>query len=402
MADPYDSVAISGYNTNPPADDGSAVEANRVKWATIKTKLNDPLKTRTDSMDAAISAAFAKIMGGAGVTSTSISYTVLSTDQGKLVRATNSGITITTPDATDVDAPFVFCLLNNSSGNITLDGNGSQTIDGDASLTVPADGGVMIFTDGANWFTTGQNYQRTFATSLFPGFLSGLELSTAGSSATFGIAVGAANDTTNATLMVLASAYTKTTSAWAVGTGNGALDTGTIAPSTWYHVWLIARSDTGVVDVLVSTSVSAPTMPTNYDRKRRIGSMKTNGSSQWTKFTQSYDTFIWQDSVNDGVSVGSGSRTSVTLTVPTGVVVTALARVNISSGGGPNSFVFTSLFETDIAASGNVDLNQQAAGALDAANIARLTNTSAQIGVRGSATLTPGIYTYGWIDPRGK
>src|SRR5262249_14313403 len=98
MADPYSGVPITGCNSNPPADDGSQVEANRVKWATIKNKLNDPVKTRTDDMNTALIAAFAKMLGGAGITSTSISYTVLGTDQGKLVRATNSGVTITTPD----------------------------------------------------------------------------------------------------------------------------------------------------------------------------------------------------------------------------------------------------------------------------------------------------------------
>ena len=159
MADPYSGVSITGYKSNPPTDDGSQTEANRVKWATIKTKITDPVKTRTDDMDTALIAAFGKI--DAGVTSTAISYTVLSTDQGKLVRATNSGITITTPDATDVDAPFVFELLNDSTGDITFDGSGSQTVDGDASITVPPGTGFRVRTDGTNWFTSGQNFQRT-------------------------------------------------------------------------------------------------------------------------------------------------------------------------------------------------------------------------------------------------
>ncbi len=41
MASPYTSVAVSGYNANPPADDGSATAANTIYWATIKTKLAD-------------------------------------------------------------------------------------------------------------------------------------------------------------------------------------------------------------------------------------------------------------------------------------------------------------------------------------------------------------------------
>lgn len=159
MATPYSGVNITGYNSNPPADDGSQTEANRVKWATIKTKLNDPVKTRTDDINTALIAAFGKIDGG--ITSTGVNYTVLSPDQGKLVRATVASITITTPDATDVGSPFVFGVLNDSTGDITLDGSGSQTIDGDASVTIPAGAGCRIRTDGTNWFTEGQSFQRT-------------------------------------------------------------------------------------------------------------------------------------------------------------------------------------------------------------------------------------------------
>lgn len=161
MGNPYSSVTVSGYNSNPPADDGSQVEANRVKWSTIKTKLPDPLKTAIESINTALVAAFPKVIGGGGLTSTAISYTILSADQGKLVRATAAGITLTTPDATSVDDPFVFGVLNDSDGDVTLDGSGSQTIDGAASITIPTGAGLFVFTDGANWFTSGQSFART-------------------------------------------------------------------------------------------------------------------------------------------------------------------------------------------------------------------------------------------------
>lgn len=162
MASPYSGVTITGYNSNPPADDGSQTEANRVKWSTIKTKITDPVKDRTDSMNTALIAAFGKV--DAGITSTGVNYTVLSTDQGKLVRATASGITITTPDATSVGSPFVFAVLNDSAGDITLDGSSSQTIDGDAAITIPSGAGCRVRTDGSNWYTDGQSFQRTQVT----------------------------------------------------------------------------------------------------------------------------------------------------------------------------------------------------------------------------------------------
>lgn len=155
MASPFTSASVSGYNSNPPPDDGSQTEANRVKWATIKTKLPDPLKTALEADITNTAAAFGKTFGSASVSSTGVSYQVLSSDQGKLIRATAASVTITTPSATDVASPFCFAVLNNSSGSITVDGSGSQTIDGSANITLASGQGCILNTDGTNWFSTG-------------------------------------------------------------------------------------------------------------------------------------------------------------------------------------------------------------------------------------------------------
>lgn len=254
--------------------------------------------------------------------------------------------------------------------------------------------------------------QQIAALACLPNYLTGLTLSTAGSSATFGIASGAAADSTNVLTIALASAYTKTTSAWAVGTGNGALDTGAIANSTWYHVYLIARSDTGVVDVLFSTSVSSPTMPTNYDRKRRIGSMKTNGSAQWTKFTQSGDEFLWDISVND-VNNTTQSTTAVmyALSVATGVNVVAKFAVNFYQTSTSSAAYISSPDTSDEAPAGLGGTGPDNMGSGNYATVAGgivsfqiRTNTSAQIRVRMNSGTAGNfaIRTYGWIDRRGR
>lgn len=236
-------------------------------------------------------------------------------------------------------------------------------------------------------------------------YLAGLTLSTAGSSATFGIAAGVATDSTNVSMMALASAYTKTTSSWAVGTGNGALDTGSIANSTWYHVYQIQRPDTGVVDVLISLSATSPTLPANYTLFRRIGSMKTNGSAQWTSFSQVGDKFIWNAAIADinaASNVGT-TRASITLTVPTGIVVTALFNSTIVSSGTANSLVYSSLLESSQApATGYVSIYISGAGS-NAGSFQTTTNTSAQIGVRSDgASGAYSVATHGWIDSRGR
>ena len=236
-------------------------------------------------------------------------------------------------------------------------------------------------------------------------------MSTAGGSSTMTIAAGAANDSTNSTLMNLASSIAKTTASWAVGTGNGGIDTGAIANSTWYHFYEIERPDTGVVDVVFSLSASAPTLPANYTIYRRIGSGKTDASAHWIAFTQTGDQFIWATSLVDiGAAAPSATRVNVTLTVPTGVVVTALFRAALTTSASANSIlVFSSLQETSQAPSttGMVDLWADATTTTTASvagAFARLTNTSAQIGQRINST-TGALYsidTYGWIDIRGK
>lgn len=245
-----------------------------------------------------------------------------------------------------------------------------------------------------------------FAGAVGASILSGLTLSTAGSSATFACASGAAGSTTGV-IMALASSISKTTSAWAVGTATGGLDTGAIANSTWYHVWLIKRPDTGVVDVLVSLSPTAPTMPTNYTLKRRIGALLTNSSAQWVSFTQTGDKFLWAVPIADVTSLATTTPTLKTLTVPTGIKVEALLRGSWGGSAGVNAILtITSPDETSANAdtpASNRSLVSVSATTATAGHFNVGTNTSAQ--VRFAASASDGavaFVSYGWIDPRGK
>lgn len=286
--------------------------------------------------------------------------------------------------------------------------NASQLL-GNSSTSAAIPSGINLGTNltfTSSTSTLNANFSFNPA-SQQPNYISGLTLSTAGGSGTFGIAVGGANDTTNASVMLLASAYTKTTASWALGTAAGGLDTGAIAINSWYHVYLIQRPDTGVVDVLFSLSATAPTLPASYTLFRRIGSIKTNASSQWILFTQVSNRFIWSTSVTDiSNALTSTSRVNVALSVPTGVVVNALFRALFQSGGF-QAIVFTSLLEADqapSAASGGFgDLQiPTGSGSNTAGNFSRLTNTSAQIGQRCTdAGSHYSVFTYGWEDTRG-
>jgi hypothetical protein len=205
--------------------------------------------------------------------------------------------------------------------------------------------------------------------------------------------------------MALASALTKRLdAAWAVGTNQGGLDTGAIANTT-YHIWLIQRSDTLVVDALFSTSATAPTMPANYDRKRRIGSI-IRLAGTIVAFTQRDDVF-YRTSAVDRASASAASDALVTLSVPTGIRVQPIfssvctgTTLNLTNFAGPGDASQALLSLNALVASGTANANSTVIlGGI-------YTNTSAQI--RFTATITSGtittnnITTHGWIDTRGR
>lgn len=232
-------------------------------------------------------------------------------------------------------------------------------------------------------------------------YLSGCAMSTAGSSATMSIAAGTAVDSTNVSGMQLA-AIAKTTSAWAVGTAQGGLDTGSIANSTWYHFYVIQRTDTGVVDVVFSTNATSPTMPTNYTLFRRIGSGLTNGSAQWVNFTQNGDDFNWLSPVLDVNALATSATAALaTLSVPLGVKVKAYFNAIISGTIGNNTSYFSDPAVTDQAASTTAAPLSSMSG--NASQNTCYTNTSSQIRHRENNT-TGNLYiaTLGWTDSRGR
>lgn len=156
------------------------------------------------------------------------------------------------------------------------------------------------------------------------------------------IAVGSAMDGTNARMMVLGSALTKRLdAAWAVGTNQGGLDTGS-ASDTDYFIWLINRSDTNVTDVLFSTSSTAPTMPANYNYKRLIGWFR-RASSAIVAF-KVYETaggginFLWSSPTIDvsTTSLTSSRRVDV-IKVPVGFPVYATINAGIENSTTPSN-----------------------------------------------------------------
>lgn len=74
----------------------------------------------------------------------------------------------------------------------------------------------------------------------------------------------------------------------ATGTsGVNGLDTGTVANATFYSVWVIQNTASGALAALISTSATAPTMPTGYAKKARVGWVTTaSGATNLLKTLQ--------------------------------------------------------------------------------------------------------------------
>lgn len=130
------------------------------------------------------------------------------------------------------------------------------------------------------------------------------------STTTYSLGTGQARDSTNTNDIVLSSGVTIN---GAVNGANG-LDTGSLANATWYYIHAIGSSFNSSLGAgLVSTSSTAPLLPSGYDLFRLVGITLTNGSAQFLKSYCSgngqYRRHCWDADI---AVLTSGTATSLT------------------------------------------------------------------------------------------
>lgn len=290
---------------------------------------------------------------------------------------------------------------------VTVSGTGTVTsVAQGANTTANPGTGVLLSTNPCIATCT-----VTLDASYHRGYWSGCQTSAPGGALVLTITACVTDSDDFTTLMKTTSTFTKAVgTAWAVGSTNGCLDTGSIATSTWYHVFQVIRTDTGVVDFLCSLSPSAPTLPTGYTKQRRIGSYKTDGTPFITGFTQVFDEFLWLVPVQD-ISVTNPGTSAVTRTLgsqPTGVVVQAIISVADVTGTTNHFVLLSPLAITDSVPSISIFSYSAQIGAstVTAGGQFRVwTNTSAAIRSRASASGGSDSFTIislGWHDSLGR
>jgi hypothetical protein len=131
-----------------------------------------------------------------------------------------------------------------------------QTISGTGTVTsaaIAAGPGASV--SGTCAITTTGTCTVASDASYHQGFIGGLVMSNDVNTPNTVIDSAAGVATSDdATVMMKAAAFTKNTNAvWAVGAATGCLDSGAgLVLSTWYHLYVVERPDTGVVDELCS------------------------------------------------------------------------------------------------------------------------------------------------------
>lgn len=174
MGNPYTEPTLTGYNSNPPADDGSEVASNEVTWAKHKDKLGDPLKTYAAAVSTNVLAAFA-LLPFRGITALSTNTTVTTSDRGKFYSLSGT-MTLTLPAAATAGDGFTISGQNVGSDVITIDGDSAETINGIASIDIIPEAGFVLTSNGAAWTALLPNNGRVGQTEMnfdaaMPGFL---------------------------------------------------------------------------------------------------------------------------------------------------------------------------------------------------------------------------------------
>lgn len=207
------------------------------------------------------------------------------------------------------------------------------------------------------------------------------------------------------------------TSTFTAGNASGCLDTGARTASTTYHIYIIGQSAVPTAaDILASISASAPTMPSGWDLRRRIGSVITDASNNIVQFAQQGDEFLLLDPTQNYNSGNIGTTdTNITLDTPNGIRTRAYLSI-LFSGGNPGEFLYlrspdaisraaSNRYMTSVAGYDGYVYPSSTYGSNGSTAYVR-TNAARQIVAvtNFAAAAGKGIFinTLGWIDPRGK
>lgn len=167
------------------------------------------------------------------------------------------------------------------TANSVLTGNGTSAV----GAVAPSTTGNVLTSNGTNW-TSAAPTGNTGAI----GDYKNLKITTTSTTALTLSADRLTLLVTGGTAQVMTSVSVSISTGT---TGAGGLDSGSVAPSTWYAVYAIGKPD-GTQAGLLSTSSTSPTLPSGYTSAYRYGWVRVNGSSQLVALTQYGNRALWR------------------------------------------------------------------------------------------------------------
>lgn len=103
--------------------------------------------------------------------------------------------------------------------------------------------------------------------------------------------------------------------------GANGLDAGTEASGTWYYIWVIYNGSAAAL--LLSTSATAPTLPSGYTYKALVSAVRNDGSSNFVGFNDNGSLYVY----STGQALFSGTGAGIS-NINTETVAAATAGTN--------------------------------------------------------------------------
>lgn len=225
--------------------------------------------------------------------------------------------------------------------------NGQTTItSGDIALYSGAPFLTERLTDKISQATGDSRYALAGTSSSVQGAFKNLQASATGTNATVTVSADelVVENASNA-YQTLRSVSLSINSA---ASGANGLDTGTLATSTWYSLWVIWNGTTTAG--LMSLSATAPTLPSGYTHKARVGWIRTDASGnkyplsfkqigRSVQYVVASGTNVASVPIMAAGSLGSVSTPTWSAVAVGGYVPSTASKIKISLGGGSGSTV---------------------------------------------------------------
>lgn len=213
-----------------------------------------------------------------GLVTKSAGFTVGVRDFGKTFTCT-AALTAAFTAAATLGDRFEFDVYNDhATGDVTLDPNASETINGATTIVLKPGERAHVICNGTG-FGAIVTRQPAVPIAASRGLVAKNNAATPNSK--FDIAADELVLKTAGGHVTLAASVSVTADI-AVSGANG-LDTGAEASNTHYFAWVIYNPATATVAALLSTSATAPTLPSGYTYRALVGAVRNDGSSNFVK-----------------------------------------------------------------------------------------------------------------------